>query len=106
MDGGPSGHVGQFGLVVLVGPVGGLFKWMWNRVFGGKDRRSESDPQALTKALHRYEELIETKDSLREAEEQVEDLRGFGTCPKHRARGRGIGTKGEGAFGRLCCTTR
>ena len=60
------------GLVVVV--VGGLFKWMWTRVFGGKDRRSESDPQALTKALHRYEELIETKDSLREAEERVKDL--------------------------------
>ena len=62
-------------LVVLLGRFSGLFEWMWNRVFTGKDRRSESDPQALTKALHRYEELIETKDSLREAEEQVEDLR-------------------------------
>ena len=62
-------------LVVLLGRFSGLFEWMWNRVFTGKDRRSESDPQALTKALHRYEELIETRDSLRESEEQVKDLR-------------------------------
>ena len=52
-----EGHPVIIGLIVLV--VGGLFKWIWNRVFGGKDRRSESDPQSLTKALHRYEELID-----------------------------------------------
>ena len=75
------------GLVVLV--VGGLFKWMWTRVFGGKDRRSESDPQALTKALHRYEELIETKDSLREAEERVKDLSAALELAQSIARGGG-----------------
>ena len=75
------------GLVVVV--VGGLFKWMWTRVFGGKDRRSESDPQALTKALHRYEELIETKDSLREAEERVKDLSAALELAQSIARGGG-----------------
>ena len=75
------------GLVVVV--VGGLFKWMWTRVFGGKDRRSESDPQALTKALHRYEELIETKDTLREAEEKVKDLSAALELTQSIARGGG-----------------
>ena len=75
------------GLVVVV--VGGLFKWMWTRVFGGKDRRSESDPQALTKALHRYEELIETKDTLREAEEKVKELRAALELTQSIARGGG-----------------
>jgi hypothetical protein len=75
------------GLVVVV--VGGLFKWMWTRVFGGKDRRSESDPQALTKALHRYEELIETKDTLREAEEMVKDLTAALELTQSIARGGG-----------------
>ncbi|MFZ9118659.1 MAG: tetratricopeptide repeat protein [Paracoccaceae bacterium] len=75
------------GLVVVV--VGGLFKWMWTRVFGGKDRRSESDPQALTKALHRYEELIETKDALREAEEKVKDLSAALELTQSIARGGG-----------------
>ena len=75
------------GLVVFV--VGGLFKWMWTRVFGGKDRRSESDPQALTKALHRYEELIETKDSLRDAEERVKDLSAALELAQSIARGGG-----------------
>jgi protein O-GlcNAc transferase len=75
------------GLVVVV--VGGLFKWMWTRIFGGKDRRSESDPQALTKALHRYEELIETKDSLREAEERVKDLSAALELAQSIARGGG-----------------
>ncbi|MEK9735171.1 MAG: tetratricopeptide repeat protein, partial [Paracoccaceae bacterium] len=67
-----EGHLVITGLIVLV--VGGLFKWIWNRVFGGKDRRSESDPQSLTKALHSYEELSETKESLRGKEEEVKDL--------------------------------
>jgi len=75
------------GLVVVV--VGGLFKWMWTRIFGGKDRRSESDPQALTKALHRYEELIETKDTLREAEEKVKELRAALELTQSIARGGG-----------------
>ena len=91
------------GLVVVV--VGGLFKWMWTRVFGGKGKAAEGsalvqshsgtgdnigrdkvithntpDPQdrvtneALAKAVHAYQELIETKDSLREEQERVKDL--------------------------------
>ncbi len=84
------------GLVVVV--VGGLFKWMWTRVFGGKDRRSESDPQALTKALHRYEELIETKDSLREAEERVKDLSAALELAQSIARGGGELAKRQRRF--------
>ena len=76
-------------VVVILGWFSGLFKWMWTRVFGGKDRRSESDPQALTKALHRYEELIETKDSLREAEERVKDLSAALELAQSIARGGG-----------------
>ncbi len=76
-------------LVVILGWFSGLFKWMWTRVFGGKDRRSESDPQALTKALHRYEELIETKDTLREAEEKVKDLSAALELTQSIARGGG-----------------
>ena len=98
-----EGHQVVTGLVVVV--VGGLFKWMWNRVFTGKDKAMQGsalvqshsgtgdnigrdkvithntpDPQdrvtneALAKAVHAYQELIETKYSLREAEEQVKDL--------------------------------
>jgi tetratricopeptide (TPR) repeat protein len=76
-------------VVVILGWFSGLFKWMWTRVFGGKDRRSESDPQALTKALHRYEELIETKDTLREAEEKVKDLSAALELTQSIARGGG-----------------
>jgi hypothetical protein len=76
-------------LVVILGWFSGLFKWMWARVFGGKDRWSESDPQALTKALHRYEELIETKDTLREAEEMVKDLTAALELTQSIARGGG-----------------
>ena len=98
-----EGHPVVTGLVVVV--VGGLFKWMWTRIFGGKGKVAEGsalvqshsgtgdnigrdkvithntrDPQdrvtneALAKAVHAYQELIETKYSLREAEEQVKDL--------------------------------
>ncbi len=76
-------------VVVILGWFSGLFKWMWIRVFKGKDRRSESDPQALTKALHRYEELIETKDTLREAEEKVKELRAALELTQSIARGGG-----------------
>jgi len=76
-------------VVVILGWFSGLFKWMWIRVFKGKDRRSESDPQALTKALHRYEELIETKDTLRETEEKVKDLTAALEIAQSIARGGG-----------------
>ena len=98
-----EGHPVVTGLVVVV--VGGLFKWMWTRIFGGKGKVAEGsalvqshsgtgdnigrdkvithnarDPQdqitneALAKAVHVYQELIETKDSLREKQERVKDL--------------------------------
>ena len=98
-----EGHPVVTGLVVVV--VGGLFKWMWTRIFGGKGKVAEGsalvqshsgtgdnigrdkvithntpDPQdrvtneALAKAVHAYQELIETKDSLREEQERVKDL--------------------------------